>query len=99
MWGGILAAAMSITVIFVPQYFRVVRNETVRVKSEPFVDAARVIGASSAADHVPARPAQLVRTLPVIITLNGSEAILTLAGLGFLGFGIEPTRPPSGATT
>ena len=33
----------------------------------------------------------MVQTLPVIITLNGAEAILTLAGLGFLGFGIEPT--------
>jgi peptide/nickel transport system permease protein len=31
------------------------------------------------------------RTLPLILTLNASEAILTLAGLGFLGFGIEPT--------
>src|SRR5699024_3689739 len=30
-------------------------------------------------------------TLPLIFTLNSSEAILTLAGLGFLGFGIEPT--------
>ena len=29
--------------------------------------------------------------MPVILTLNSSEAILTLAGLGFLGFGIEPT--------
>jgi peptide/nickel transport system permease protein len=31
------------------------------------------------------------RTLPLIFTLNSSEAILTLAALGFLGFGIEPT--------
>ncbi len=31
------------------------------------------------------------RTLPLIFTLNSSEAILTLAGLGFLGFGIQPT--------
>ena len=31
------------------------------------------------------------RTLPLILTLNCSEAVLTLAGLGFLGFGIEPT--------
>ena len=31
------------------------------------------------------------RTLPLIFTLNASEALLTLAGLGFLGFGIEPT--------
>jgi peptide/nickel transport system permease protein len=31
------------------------------------------------------------RTIPVIVTINASEALLTLAGLGFLGFGIEPT--------
>jgi peptide/nickel transport system permease protein len=31
------------------------------------------------------------RSIPLIFTLNASEAILTLAGLGFLGFGIEPT--------
>ena len=31
------------------------------------------------------------RTLPLIFTLNASEAVLTLAGLGLLGFGIEPT--------
>jgi len=30
------------------------------------------------------------RSLPLVFTLNASEAILTLAGLGFLGFGIEP---------
>ena len=32
-----------------------------------------------------------IRTLPLIVTLNACEAVLTLAGLGFLGFGIEPT--------
>src|SRR3954453_12685278 len=31
------------------------------------------------------------RTLPLILTLNASESLLTLAGLGFLGFGIQPT--------
>jgi ABC-type dipeptide/oligopeptide/nickel transport system permease subunit len=90
-FGGILAAALSITVVFVPQYFRVVRNQTVSVKHEPFVDAARITGA---------RPRRIMfrhvlpnvsQTIPVLATLNASEAILTLAGLGFLGFGIEPS--------
>src|SRR4051794_30612681 len=44
-WGGILAAGISITVVYIPQYFRVVRAETVRVKAEAFVESARVIGA------------------------------------------------------
>lgn len=90
-FGGIFAAALSITVVFVPQYFRVVRNQTVSVKNEPFVDAARITGA---------RPRRIIfrhvlpnvsQSIPVLATLNASEAILTLAGLGFLGFGIEPS--------
>ncbi|MDT4916945.1 MAG: peptide/nickel transport system permease protein, partial [Pseudonocardiales bacterium] len=31
------------------------------------------------------------QTVPVIATLNAGDAILTLAGLGFLGYGIEPS--------
>ena len=92
LWGGILAAAISITVVFIPQYFRVVRAETVRVKSEAFVESARVIGASNWRIMTRHVLRNATRTLPLILTLNASEAILTLAGLGFLGFGIEPTK-------
>jgi hypothetical protein len=35
--------------------------------------------------------ANVSQSIPVLATLNASEAILTLAGLGFLGFGIEPS--------
>ncbi|HYH25315.1 MAG TPA: ABC transporter permease [Blastococcus sp.] len=89
--GGIMATSISITVIFVPQYLRVVRAETVRIKAEAYVESARVIGAGHwriMSRHV---FRNATRTLPLILTLNASEAILTLAGLGFLGFGIEPT--------
>ncbi|MEV6561221.1 ABC transporter permease [Nocardia sp. NPDC051756] len=90
--GGVLSAAVAITAVFVPQYFRVVRNATVSVKNEPYVDAARVTGASTARILFRHIFANVTQSLPVIVTLNGSEAILTLAGLGFLGFGIEPTQ-------
>jgi peptide/nickel transport system permease protein len=90
-WGGIFSCAFSITVVFVPQYFRVIRAETIRLKAEPFVESAKVLGASSMriiGRHI---FKNATRTLPLMFTLNASEAILTLAGLGFLGFGIEPT--------
>ncbi len=90
-WGGILAAASAITVVFIPQYFRVIRAETVRIKSEPFVEAAKVIGASTPRIIFRHVFRNATRTLPLIFTLNASEAILTLAALGFLGFGIEPS--------
>ncbi len=88
---GILAAAISITVVFIPQYFRVIRSATLAVKVEPYVDSARVVGVRTPrilGKHIFSNVAQ---NLPIIGTLNASEAILTLAGLGFLGFGIEPS--------
>ncbi|MBF6173019.1 ABC transporter permease [Nocardia blacklockiae] len=91
-FGGVLSAAVAITVIFVPQYFRVVRNATLAVKHEPYVDAARVTGAPVGRILFRHIFPNVTQSLPVIITLNGSEAILTLAALGFLGYGIEPTQ-------
>ena len=90
--GGILSASVAIMAVFVPQYFRVVRNATMAIKVEPFVDAARVTGASTTRILFRHILSNVTSSLPVIITLNGAEAILTLAGLGFLGFGIEPTK-------
>jgi peptide/nickel transport system permease protein len=89
--GGIFSAAISITVVYVPQYLRVIRAETVRIKAEAFVESARVIGAGHWRIMVRHVLRNATRTLPLILTLNASEAILTLAGLGFLGFGIQPT--------
>lgn len=89
--GGIAAAALSITVVFIPQYFRVVRAETVRLKAEPFVESALVVGASHWRVMIVHIFKNATRTLPLIFTLNAAEAVLTLAGLGFIGFGIEPT--------
>lgn len=91
LWGGVLAAAISITVVYIPQYFRVIRAETVRIKSEAYVESAKVIGSSTGRIMFRHVLRNATRTLPLIFTLNSSEAILTLAGLGFLGFGIEPT--------
>ena len=88
---GILAAAISVTVVFIPQYFRVIRAEAVRIKAEAFVESAKVIGASNRRIMIRHVLRNSTRTLPLILTLNASESILTLAGLGFLGFGIEPT--------
>ena len=91
LWGGIMAAAISITVVYIPQYFRVIRAEAVRIKAEAYVESAKVIGASNTRIMFRHVLRNSTRTLPLIFTLNSSEAILTLAGLGFLGFGIEPT--------
>lgn len=91
LWTGIMASGISITVVYIPQYFRTIRAEVVRIKESAYVESARVVGASTWRVMTRHLLANSTRTLPVILTLNSSEAILTLAGLGFLGFGIEPT--------
>ena len=91
LWSGILASGISITVVYIPQYFRTIRAEVVRIKSSAYVESAKVVGASTWRIMTRHLLKNSTRTLPVILTLNSSEAILTLAGLGFLGFGIEPT--------
>ena len=77
--------------VYIPQYFRTIRAEVIRIKESAYVESARVVGASTWRIMTKHLFKNSTRTLPVILTLNSSEAILTLAGLGFLGFGIEPT--------
>ncbi|PZE68892.1 MULTISPECIES: ABC transporter permease [unclassified Curtobacterium] len=91
-FGGITAAAISITVVYIPQYFRVVRAEAVRLKNDAFVESARVIGTNPWRIMTRHVLRNSTRSLPLILTLNASDAVLTLAGLGFLGFGIGPTQ-------
>ena len=90
--GGVVAAALSITVIYVPQYFRVVRNTTVSAKEATYVEAARAIGAPHGTIMRRYVFGNVIQSVPVIGTLNAADAMLTLAGLGFLGFGIQPNE-------
>ena len=84
---GVPAAALSISVIYIPQYFRVVRNHTLAVREEPFVDAARAMGAPRSVIIGRYVAANVLQSVPVIFTVNAADAVLTLAGLGFLGQG------------
>ncbi|WP_081685477.1 ABC transporter permease [Candidatus Solirubrobacter pratensis] len=89
---GIIVAAIAITVVYVPQYFRVVRASTLSAREATYVEAARAMGARPATIIRRYLFANVVQSVPVIATLNAADAILTLAGLGFLGLGIQPTE-------
>lgn len=93
---GIGNIIVAIAVLYVPTYFRIVRGQTLSVKEELYVEAARSLGA---------RPITLLwkyifpNVLPsvvIIFSVNVSDAILTEAGLSFLGFGLPPDTPDWG---
>jgi peptide/nickel transport system permease protein len=86
---GVPAAALSISVIYIPQYFRVVRNHTLSVREEAFVEAAKAMGARRGTIVGRYILFNVIQSVPVIFTVNAADAILTLAGLGFLGYGVK----------
>jgi peptide/nickel transport system permease protein len=90
--GGVVAAALSLTVIYIPQYFRVVRNTTVSAREATYIEAARAIGAPNRTIMGRYLFGNVIQSVPVIGTLNAADAIATLAGLGFLGLGIQPNE-------
>ncbi|MDX6327423.1 MAG: peptide/nickel transport system permease protein [Nocardioidaceae bacterium] len=90
--GGIVSAALSLTVIYIPQYFRVVRNTAVSAREATYIEAARAIGAGNITIMRRYLFGNVVQSVPVIGTLNAADAIATLAALGFLGFGIQPNE-------
>lgn len=85
---GVMNAAIALSIAYVPQYYRVVRNHTVSVKTELFVEAAQAMGASTWAILSRYLFLNVVQSVPVLFTLNAADAILTLGGLGFLGLGL-----------
>jgi peptide/nickel transport system permease protein len=89
---GVVAAALSLTAIYIPQYFRVVRNTTVSAKEATYVEAARALGATDGVIMRRYLFGNVIQSVPVLATLNAADAIGTLAGLGFLGLGIQPDQ-------
>jgi peptide/nickel transport system permease protein len=89
---GVFTAAIAITVVYIPQYFRVVRNHVISVREESYVEAARALGAKPFTIMRRYVFFNVVQNVPVIATLNAADAILTLAALGFLGYGIQPSQ-------
>ena len=89
---GIDKAVIAIGLVSIPEYARIVRGNTLSIKENDYVAAARIAGNSDLRiifRHV------LPNALSVIIirgTLGMSSAILDLAALGFLGMGVQPPQ-------
>ncbi len=93
---GIGNIIVAIAVLYVPTYFRIVRGQTMAVKSELYVEAAHSLGASSyqiLKDYI---FPNVIPSIVIIFSVNVADAILTEAGLSFLGFGIPPDTPDWG---
>jgi peptide/nickel transport system permease protein len=93
---GILNVAIAVSISYIPQYYRVVRNHTTSVKTELFVEAAQAMGATPTRILSRYLFLNVIQSVPVLFTLNAADAILILGGLGFLGLGLPEEVPEWG---
>jgi peptide/nickel transport system permease protein len=94
---GILNIVVAIAVIYIPTYFRIVRGQTLAIKEELYVEAARSLGASRTSILGLYVFPNVISSVVVIFSVNVADAILTGAGLSFIGLGLPVTIPDWGA--
>ncbi|MET3682706.1 peptide/nickel transport system permease protein [Alkalibacillus flavidus] len=95
--GNLINVTIAVAIYAVPGFARIIRGSTLAAKNLEYVDAIKALGAGDGRiifKHI------LPNVLsPVIVnaTLYIATAILTAAGLSFLGMGAQPPRPEWGA--
>src|SRR6185312_1156351 len=93
---GTLTSIAAIAIVYTPIFARVVRAPALSLKSREFVEAARTFGSSQGYILRRHLLRNLVAPLSVQITLALAWALLTEAGLSFLGLGTQPPAPSLG---
>ncbi|SMP67437.1 ABC transporter permease [Anoxynatronum buryatiense] len=94
---GLRNVMIAVGIATIPTYARIVRASVITIKDQEFIEAARAVGANDMriiSKHI--MPNSLA---PLIVqgTLGVANAILSAAGLSFIGLGFQPPTPEWGA--
>ena len=85
---SIFNVIIAIAVLYIPTYYRIVRGQTLSVKEEVYIEAARSIGARTREILWRYIFPNVIPSVAIIFSVNVADAILTGAGLSFLGSGL-----------
>lgn len=89
-------AILALVIVWWPTYARVTRGLVLEVKSKEYVEGARAVGAPGTYILFRTILPNCISTAIVVATLDIGSAILTFAGLSFLGLGPDPSSPEWG---
>lgn len=89
-------AMISIGIAAIPDYARVIRGSVLSAREQVYVDAARVLGMTPMRIMRKHVLANVVAPTLILGTIGIGAAILSLAGLSFLGLGAQPPTPEWG---
>lgn len=95
--GGTLNALLAIGIAGIPSYARLVRGQTLAVRTSGYVEAARGIGLSGGRVVFGHVLPNAVRPVLVLATIGIGTATLAGAALSFLGLGTSPPTPEWGS--
>ena len=90
-------AIIAVSIVYIPQYARILRAAVLKVRELDYVVAAKVIGARDSRILLTTVLPNCIAPLIVQATLGIGAAILDAAGLSFLGLGAEIGEPEWGA--
>ncbi len=90
-------AIIAVSIVYIPQYARILRAAVLKVRELDYVTASKVIGASNSRILFTTVLPNCLAPLIVQATLGIGAAILDAAGLSFLGLGAEIGEPEWGA--
>jgi len=93
---GVVNMSLSIAVVYVPSYYRIVRSQVLSIKELPYVEAARTLGASGRSTLLRYILPNVLPSVVAVATINFADAILTAAGLTFVGLGLPISTPDWG---
>jgi peptide/nickel transport system permease protein len=88
---GIISITFAVAVIYIPTYFRLVRGQTLTIKEELYVEAAKAIGAPGFTILWKYIFPNVIATTAVVFTMNVGDAIMIEAALTYLGLGLPPS--------
>ena len=93
---GIINITLAVAVVYIPTHFRLVRGQTLSIKEEVYVEAARAIGARRGTILSRYIFPNVIATVVVILSLNIADAIMTEAALSYIGLGLPAGIPDWG---
>ncbi len=94
---GLYNMMVAVGISSTPQYARIIRGSVLTLRGQEFVEAAKAVGSSDARIILKHIIPNCLAPIIVQSTLGVANAILTAAGLSFIGLGIQPPTPEWGA--
>jgi peptide/nickel transport system permease protein len=94
---GLTNVVIAVGIASIPSYTRLVRSQVIAAKELAYVEAARVVGSSPGRVMMRHLLPNVLGPVTVLATLSIASAILSAAGLSYLGLGAQPPTPEWGA--